>query len=280
MSEAEYAANVVAAVKFAREQNERAKLTNIRWKVLSIPSTTYKCEQGYVESSGVVDLEVLDRMLSGRWELGKNEILDPKSIAMVCITHIPTNSGIINPVDEIGELIAEHNKQFANDESSLPKCYYLVDACQSAGQLKLDVQLMQCHALSATGRKYLRGPRGTGFLYVQRDIANALDPSHVDHASTPVKRLSHLDTLAISHSIDLTEKLEYKHQLGAARFEFWESNIGGKLGLGEAVDYAIEKIGIEVIEKKCCSLGKKMRSRLKQIPKVRLHHDISAKVEL
>jgi selenocysteine lyase/cysteine desulfurase len=107
--------------------------------VLSIPSTTYKDSNGDVRSTGIIDLWVLDDMLSGRWSFGR-ELLDPESICMICITHIPTNSGIINPVNDIGQLIQEHNKKWVDEKSFIPKCFYLVDACQSAGQIQLDVQ--------------------------------------------------------------------------------------------------------------------------------------------
>lgn len=267
MSEAEYAANVVAAVKFAREQNVRTELTGVRWRVLSLPSTIYKDEYGKSQSSGIVDLDALDDMLTGKW-LECDTVLNPESITMVCITHIPTNSGIINPVNAIGDLIVKYNSQRGEI-----KCFYLLDACQSAGQIQIDVQKIQCHALAATGRKYLRGPRGTGFLYVQSDVANALEPSHVDHSSTPILRPPDLDGVATTASIDLTERLCYEHKQGAARFEFWESNISGKLGLGEAVNYALEEVGLDVIETKCCSLGDMLRARLRQIKGVKVYHD-------
>jgi cysteine desulfurase/selenocysteine lyase len=252
--------------------------------VLSIPSTTYKDSNGDVRSTGIIDLWVLDDMLSGRWSFGR-ELLDPESICMICITHIPTNSGIINPVNDIGQLIQEHNKKWVDEKSFIPKCFYLVDACQSAGQIQLDVQRMRCHALTATGRKNLRGPRGTGFLYVQKDVANALEPSHIDHSSSPVKGLPDLalnegvaTTASASLSphlgtIDLTEKIFYSHKKGASRFEFWESNIAGKLGLGAAVDYAVNGLGMNNIETKTCALGDKLRSRLREMEQVQVYHD-------
>ena len=292
MSNAEYAANVVAAVKFCREQNEMLGHSNgarVRWRVLTIPSTTYVDSHGQIQSTGVVDTEALEKMMSGRWAMTDSDdadecrpkFLDPPSIAMVCVTHIPTNSGIINPVNEIGAIIEEHNARYesqakVDDDSDLhlPQTLYLIDACQSIGQIDVNVRAMHCHALTATGRKYLRGPRGTGFLYVRHDIADVLVPSHVDHAAAPV---SAVPALSAKESvggapIDLTDSLEFGYQPGAARFEFWESNIAAKLGLGASVDYARD-VGMTTIEETCCQLGAELRTRLRSMDGVEVFHD-------
>lgn len=295
MSEAEYAANVVAAVKFCRGQNEllgessriREIRPRIRWRVLTIPSTTYADDDNQTRSTGMVNTEALENMLSGRWVMNgcsdeeEQRFLDPESIALVCVTHIPTNSGIINPVNDIGLVIAQHNERCAaqaktrdDSNSRLPRCLYLVDACQSVGQIDLDVRTMRCHALTATGRKYLRGPRGTGFLYVREEVAEALVPSHVDHATAPIATVPTLSAKEINGggSIDLTDKIDFGYQPGAARFEYWESNIAAKLGLGAAIDYAV-KIGMTSIEEKCCRLGAELRVRLRSMDGIEVYHD-------
>ena len=294
LSEAEYAANVVAAVKFCREQNELGEQesksrSHVRWRVMTIPSTTYIDADGRTQSTGVVDTKALDDMMCGRWVMDdpddddkdKQRLLDPRSIVLVCVTHIPTNSGIVNPVDEIGEIIEAHNDRYrgqADDDSSsranLPACLYLVDACQSAGQIDVDVRAMRCHALTATGRKYLRGPRGTGFLYVREEVAEALIPSHIDHAAAPIAVVPQLSRRGCgTGSFDITECLEFGYQPGAARFELWESNIAAKLGLGAAIDYAIYEVGMATIEENCCRLGAELRARLRSMDMIDVYHD-------
>jgi len=278
VSEAEYAANLVAAVKFARDHSLQS--SRFRWRVIPIPSSTVKGGGGVCFSSGVVDLEAFKSILKGTHVTGGSgqQKLDPASIVMVCITHIPTNAGIINPVNEIGKIIDEFNSRAEGDKSNnttLPQMIYLVDACQSVGQISVNVVDMKCHALAATGRKYLRGPRGTGFLYIHHKIANVLEPSHVDHAAAPVVRV--IEQSAWLHGLeeDGGFGLCHTYQPGAARFEFWEANIATRLGLGAAIDISL-CYGTDKIEKKCASLGGLLRQRLRAMEGVHVYHDGSS----
>jgi len=219
-----------------------------------------------------VDLRILQAMLEGRYDYrnpvnGEAVRLDPSHIAMVCITHVPTNSGIVNPVERIGQLIADCNNSNTNGPQSdnAPRIFYLVDACQSVGQMDVNVKRMQCHALVATGRKYLRAPRGTGFLYVSERVVGALAPHHCDHYSTPIQHVPTTATTLVdpplhsSSSSSIQEEsslpaqpienmLEFAPRDGAKRFEFWESNIANKLGMGIAVQEATA-MGLDVIAK-------------------------------
>jgi selenocysteine lyase/cysteine desulfurase len=233
-----------------------------------------------------VDVEAFRSMLDGTYPapFGDDDaagadgeggaMLEPASIRMVCVTNVPTNSGIVNPVCEIGAAIEGFNSRHRGNKQKLPRILYLVDACQSLGQLDVDVRRMGCHALAATGRKYLRGPRGTGFLYVRRGVAEMLEPSHVDHAAAPV-----LDAVAMMRSSGssasssrgapprgLEEEggdfgLRHGYGRGARRFEFWESSAANRLGLGAAIDAALG-VGTGVIEDRCAMLGRMLRDRL------------------
>lgn len=225
ISEAEYAANVVAACQWAR--------THDHWTVLPIPSSTNSDGR----STGIVDVQVFKDMLDG-----SHERLDPADIALVCVTHIPTNSGIVNPVQEMGTLIEEFNNNKGPTDDT--RVLFLVDACQSVGQLDVNVQDIKCHGLTATGRKYLRGPRGTGFLYVREEFVDSLVPSHLDHACAPVTQVppTYPPSSNVQDWIDITL------QPGAKRFEFWESNIGNTLSSCESSRVCLLQLTIPLLQ--------------------------------
>ena len=161
-------------------------------------------------------------------------------VKLVTLPHIPHNSGLINPVVEVGRLIR------ATD------AFYILDACQSAGQLPIDVDHIGCDMLITAGRKYLRGPRGTGFLYVRQNVITQLEPPFLD-----------------IHAAQWVTKETYKIRSDARRFETWEVNYAAKIGLGVAIDYALQW-GIDAIWAYISLLAYQLRTRLSEIPEITL----------
>jgi len=197
----------------------------------------------YLKIKEKIDLqvEVIPNDEHGQVSVAALEKMMDKNVKLISITHIPTNSGLVNPVEAIGEIADKYN------------CLYLVDACQSVGHYPVNVQKISCDMLSATGRKYLRGPRGTGFLYVDSDALPKLSPPFLD-----------------LHAAEWVSEDEYKIRNDARQFENWETNYAGVLGLKQAVEYA-SQLGINNICNRVTELADTLRVKLNTLPNITVH---------
>jgi selenocysteine lyase/cysteine desulfurase len=169
------------------------------------------------------------------------EIIHRRRPKLVAVTHVPTNSGLVQDVASIGHMCRARD------------IVYLVDACQSVGQMPLDVEAIGCDFLAATARKYLRGPRGVGFLYVSDRVLDAgLEPLFID-----------------MWGADWIESDLYQPAHDARRFEWWERSVALALGMGEAARYALT-VGLEPIRDRTRALAATLRERLAAVPGVRV----------
>lgn len=188
-----------------------------------------------------ITIEVVPNDDSGQLDVTALRHLLDKRVKLISITHVPTSGGLVNPAAEIGKVAREHG------------IFYLLDACQSLGQMPINVEDIGCDLLSATGRKYLRAPRGTGFLYVRKSIVDQLEP------------------LTLSgFSAEWTGPSTYQIHAGANRFENFESNKAALVGLGVAVNYALEW-GLDAIWQRVRTLANDLRIRLAALPGVLVH---------
>jgi len=162
-------------------------------------------------------------------------------VKLIAVTHIPTNGGLVNPAAAVGQVARPDG------------CFYLLDACQAAGQVPLDVQAIGCDMLSATGRKWLRGPRGVGFLYVKQDKIAQLSPPVLD-----------------LHSAKWSATNRYEIRPDARRFENWENNYGAKIGLAVAVDYTLNW-GMDLLWDEVQSRANLYRTELGKVAGVTIH---------
>ena len=184
------------------------------------------------------EIVVVDDDEYGQIDVGKLGAELERGAKLITLTHVPTSGGLVNPAADVGRLAREADVPF------------LLDACQSVGQMPIDVEEIGCDFLSTTGRKFLRGPRGTGFLYVgQRRLAE-LDPAMPEVGSA-----------------SWTARDAYTHKQGARRFETWEASHALQLGLGRAIDYALE-LGLDSIWERVSSLAARLRESLDTIPGV------------
>lgn len=221
-------------------------LYSIDWqKGDEIITTEYSYSSNFInflklqKERGIV-IKIVSTDLLGNIDLDQmNRLVSPKT-KLIALTWVPTNSGIINPAVEVGKIAQEK------------EVMYLLDACQTVGQLPVNVQELNCSFLSATGRKFLRAPRGTGFLYVNENVLEKVNPIWLD-----------------TYAADWTTVGGYVIRKTARKFENWENNKALRLGLGKAVEYAME-VGIEDSWARIQNLSAYCRNKLAELPDIQL----------
>lgn len=182
-----------------------------------------------------VQVDVIPSDADGQVDLGALERAIDSRVKLVALTWVPSNGGLINPAAAVGRIARA---------ASIP---YLLDACQAVGQMQVDVRELGCDFLSATGRKFLRGPRGSGFLYVRESWLAHLEPHVLDHFGAPWVARDH-----------------YRLRDDARRFETWESSRVARLGLGAAIDYALA-VGMPAIQQRTVALAARLREGLSSL---------------
>ena len=180
------------------------------------------------DDDGQLSVDALSTMLDER-------------VRLVAMSWIPTQGGLVNPAAEVGAVTRA---------AGVP---YLLDACQAIGQLPIDVGSLGCDFLSATGRKYLRAPRGTGLLYVRDEWIERLDPPFLD-----------------VHAAQWAPGDVVIPRADARRFESWERSVANQLGLGAAADHALA-LGVDAIAERVVGLAASMREQLGDVPGLTLH---------
>jgi cysteine desulfurase / selenocysteine lyase len=180
------------------------------------------------DNNGVTDVAALESMLDD-------------DVAAVLINHCPSQNGLINPVAAIGHALARAQSN----------AWYLVDACQSVGQLPVDAISIGADFLSVTGRKFVRGPRGTGFMYCSARALAELEPFPAD-----------------LHGANWNPD-GYSMRTDAQRFEAWEKSYAALLGLGAAVDYSLA-LGMDAIRMRVDYLSFELRLLLAEVSGVRV----------
>ncbi|MFQ3282777.1 aminotransferase class V-fold PLP-dependent enzyme [Reinekea sp.] len=163
-----------------------------------------------------------------------SNLIDDK-VKLISITHIPTGGGLVNPAKAVGKVA---------NAAGIP---YILDSCQSVGQMPIDVEDIGCDILCITGRKFLRGPRGTGLLYVRSSLLPHLEPPMLDQ-----------------HAAELISPSEFLIRPDSKRFENWEQYCAGKFALGVAIDYAMSW-GLHEIQQRVYSLADHFRAKLSTI---------------
>ena len=189
---------------------------------------------------GIV-IKMIPNDADGNFPINALEAAITARTKLIAVTHVPSTAGNVLPAAAIGEVARKH------------QIVYLLDACQSVGQMPVDVQAIGCDMLAVTGRKYLRGPRGSGFLYVRRQMIDKL-------------KLSFFDGRTVTN----VNQQGFVVRADARRFEWYEKNPAVILGLQKAVEYVLN-IGVERIWQRIQNLMFLFRQRLRELDGIVVH---------
>ncbi len=193
-----------------------------------------------------VEIRVARQASGGGIDLDHLRSLIDDKTALISISHMPSSSGEINQVAEVGAIAREFN------------VIYQLDACQSAGHVPVNVEAIGCHIMTGTARKFLRGPRGIGFLYVNEEARNRMEP-----------------VVLTNQSAAWTSRDAYTLRDDTRVFEAWERSIVNQLGFGAAIDYLLD-LGVEKAAAGIASNAKYLREGLAQVSGVKVECPPSA----
>ncbi len=188
-------------------------------------------------------IKIVANSLSGEIDAKALEEMIDERVKLIALTHIPTQTGMVNPAEEIGQVAKKYG------------ITYLLDSCQSVGQYPIDVEKIHCDFLTATGRKYLRGPRGTGFLYARQSTTQSIEPHVLDLSSA-----TWCDTD------------DYEVRNDARKFETWERSPAGQIGLTHAIEY-LNGLGISSVWERISELARQMREKLQSLEKLQVQDE-------
>jgi len=182
-----------------------------------------------------IEIRVANPDANGKLDLNHLESLIDGHTKLISLTHVPSSSGQIAPVEEVGKIARAHNILF------------LLDACQSIGQMPVNLPKIGCDMATGTSRKFLRGPRGIGFLYINEKARAAVDP-----------------VVLTNQAATWTGTNSYSLREDAGIFEAWERSCANQLGLGAALDYFME-LGVEKTTAQVFYLANYLRKGLASI---------------
>ena len=197
-------------------------------KQKSLELITVPCDE-----FGIISLDKLEKSITSKTKL-------------IALTHIASQRGDIQPASDIGAIARKNNVLF------------LLDACQSVGQINLDTEELNCDFLCGSGRKYLRGPRGTGFLFIKNKVLQSLNPIFLD-----------------LHSASWRNSKSYEFIKTAKMFECYERNVAAMIGLSVAVQY-LSKLGVDAIDERISHLSSCLITGLSELQDIKVleksHH--------